>query len=95
MNCIAASTAAAGTCEMSAYSEAPKAQQTLTVKDRAFTVTSARAEELIATFEHLCSAATSTVDLPTFINTASKRPDAFRMTSRLQLVDNAPRKQTA
>lgn len=130
---------AAGTWEMAAHTEAPNAQQTLTVKDRAFTVTSARAEELVATFDHLCSAATSTVeylhwaqtfprwvitdipafeavsadaqqrfinlvdvlvdldvpvrfastvDLPTFIRAASKRPDAFRMTSRLQLLKN-------
>lgn len=127
---------AAGTWTIAPPSTAPD-HQTVTVKDRAFTVTSAHDDEMVATFDQLCSAATSTVeylhwaqafprwviteipsfgavdaeaqqrfinlidvlvdadvpvrfsstvDLPGFISAASKRPDAFRMTSRLQLL---------
>lgn len=114
-------------------------QQTLTVvKGRSFTVTSVDDGELVATFDQLCSAATSTVeyldwarsfslwvitdipsfgvvdaeaqqrfinvidvlvdadipvrfsstvDLSGFLADASKRPDAFRMASRLGLLE--------
>lgn len=134
---------AAGTwTTMPARSDAP-ARQTLTVVNgRSFTVTSVDDGELVATFDQLCSAATSTVeyldwarafsqwvitdipsfgsadaeaqqrfinvvdvlvdadipvrfsstvDLPTFLADASKRPDAFRMASRLQLLETAAR----
>lgn len=135
---------AAGTWTMApARSTAPENQQTLTVvKGRAFTVTSVDDGELVATFDQLCSAATSTVeyldwarsfsrwvitdipsfgavdaeaqqrfinvidvlvdadipvrfsstvDLSGFLADASKRPDAFRMASRLQLLETTTR----
>jgi cell division protein ZapE len=117
--------------------DAPEQQIVTVVKGRAFTVTSVDDGELVASFEQLCSAATSTVeylhwaqsfsrwaiigvpafgavdaeaqqrfinvidvlvdadipvrfsstvDLPGFLADASKRPDAFRMASRLQLL---------
>lgn len=134
---------AAGTWTMTpACSDAPE-QPTLTVVNgRSFTVTSVDDGELVATFDQLCSAATSaveylewarafshwvitdipsfgavdaeaqqrfinvvdvlvdadipvrfssTVDLHTFLADASKRPDAFRMASRLQLLETTSR----
>lgn len=111
---------------------------TVAVNDRAFTVTSAHDNELIATFDQLCSTAISTIeylhwaktysrwlitDIPSFdavdeqaqqrfinlidvlvdaeipacfssivslqcfVEASSGRPDAFRMASRLQLLD--------
>lgn len=116
--------------------------QTVTVKGRTFTVTSVDDAELVATFDHLCAAATSTVeylhwarifsrwaitdiprfgaadaeaqqrfinlidvlvdadveahfssalDLPGFLADVSERPDAFRMASRLQLIETTTR----
>lgn len=120
----------------------PNEQAFAVVRGRSFAVTSVDDDELIATFDQLCSAATSTVeyldwarsfsrwavtdipsfgsidaeaqqrfinvidvlvdadipvrfsstvDLPAFLADASTRPDAFRMASRLRLLDGATR----
>lgn len=131
---------AVGTWTLTRPTEDP-ARQTITVQGRTFTVTSAHSGVMVATFDQLCAAATSTVEylhwartyprwvitdvppfgaigdeaqqrfvnlidvlvdagvsarfssdvtLGDFIASASTRPDAFRMTSRLQLLGTAP-----
>ncbi|MFB8385892.1 AFG1/ZapE family ATPase [Microbacterium sp. NPDC055910] len=53
---------AAGTWMRTPAGVAPSPQQIVTVGDRAFSVVSARDGELVATFDQLCSAATSTIE---------------------------------
>lgn len=133
---------AAGTWSMAPTHSITLDHQTIAVSGRAFTVTSAGDGELIATFDQLCVATTSTVEylhwarayprwtitdippfgavdaeaqqrfinlvdvmvdadvtvrfssaveLPAFLADASKRPDAFRMASRLHLLETTTR----